>query len=117
MPRLKTCLWALAIAYAAVLMIVGGGAKLIGYPMAHISFAAMSLPVWFGYFIGFCELAGGFALFAARTRRLSAIGLAIIMGGALYFHGAYTPLVMGLPALLVFVACVFLVIQPTRPTE
>jgi putative oxidoreductase len=114
-PRLKTCLWAVATGYAAVIMIVGGGAKLAGYPMAHISFAAMSLPVWFGYFIGACELIGGVALFVNRTRRLAAIGLAIIMAGALYFHTAYTPLIMGLPALMVFVACIYIAVAPKRP--
>ena len=116
MPHFKLVIWALAICYAAIVMIVGGGAKLAGYDMAHLSFAAMNLPVWFGYFIGLCEVVGGAALFVPLTRRPAALGLSVIMAGALYFHGAYTPLVMGGPALLVFGACVFLALRPNRPT-
>lgn len=115
MPRLKMCLWATAIGYAAIIMIVGGSAKLVGYPMANLSFAAMALPVEFGYLIGICEVVGGAALFVRQTRRLAAIGLAVIMAGALYFHAAYTPLILGLPALLVFMACVYLTVAPNRP--
>lgn len=115
MPSLRTCLWAIAIVYSAIVMIVGGGAKLVGYPMAHISFAAMNLPVWFGYFIGVCEVLGGVALLFPGTRRMAAGGLALIMAGALYFHIAYTPISMGLPALLVFIGCLYLTARPARP--
>lgn len=115
MPGLKTILWALAVGIASTIMIIGGAAKLMGYPMAHISFAAMSLPGSFGFFIGICEVVGGIGLFWGRSRKLAAVGLAIIMAGALYFHAAYTPLIIGLPALLVFGACVYLALNPMRP--
>ncbi|MGB0853879.1 MAG: DoxX family protein [Pikeienuella sp.] len=114
MPRLKTCLWATAIGYTAIIMIGGGGAKLIGYQMAHISFAVLGLPAWFGYFIGVAEVLGGIALFISPLRRYAAAGLFAIMAGAIYFHVFYTPLTFGIPAALTFLACAYLVLWPAK---
>lgn len=70
-----------ALAFAAA-----GIGKLMGTPMLHQAFSIMGLPSWFGYFIGFCELAGAIGLILPQTRKYAAAGLAIIMVGAVYFH-------------------------------
>lgn len=77
-----------------------GTFKLMGTPELHQSFALLGLPGWFGYFIGAAEVAGAIGLLFARTRLLAAIGLAIIMVGAVYFHVVFTPLGQAIPALL-----------------
>lgn len=77
------------IVLPALAFLAAGGAKLMGVPMVHQSFAAMGLPGWFGYFIGACEVAGAIGLFLPQVRKLAAAGLAIIMIGAVYFHLAY----------------------------
>ncbi|MEO0542450.1 MAG: DoxX family protein [Pseudomonadota bacterium] len=84
-----------ALAFAAA-----GTFKLMGTPELHQSFALLGLPSWFGYFIGTAEVAGAIGLLFARTRLLAAIGLAIIMVGAVYFHVAFTPLGQTVPALV-----------------
>ena len=73
----------------AIVFLFAGGAKLAGVPELHQSFQMMGLPGWFGYFIGACEVAGAVGLALPRTRRLAAVGLAIIMVAAAYFHIAY----------------------------
>ena len=74
----------------AIAFALAGTFKLLGTPELHQSFAAMGLPGWFGYFIGACELAGAIALvFLPALRKLAAVGLLIIMAGAIYFHVAY----------------------------
>ena len=90
---------------AALVLLASGGAKLAGVPQAHMSFAILGLPAWFGYFIGSCEVAGAIGLFIRPLSALAALGLSIIMLGALYFHVSHTPLVMGAPALLVLLLC------------
>lgn len=63
-----------------------GAAKLIGSPELHKSFAAMDLPMWFGYFIGAAELAGAIGLLFPPLAVLAATYLLPIMVGATYYH-------------------------------
>lgn len=95
----------------ALVLVPAGGAKLAGVPHLHASFAALGLPVWFGYFIGACEVAGGIALFIKPLRALAAAGVSIIMLGAIYYHAVYTPMVQGIPALVVLGLCIYLVVK------
>ncbi|WP_233071049.1 DoxX family protein [Motilimonas eburnea] len=100
-----------AVMALTTLAFAGAGVmKLMGTPELHASFTAMKLPVWFGYFIGAAELAGAIAIWFKRTAIYAAIGLAIIMLGAVYFHLVYTPVVAAIPALvlLVFAAVIAL---------
>jgi hypothetical protein len=94
---MKYATWA---AMAVLTLIVGsaGIAKLTGVTMVHESFAVLGLPAWFGYFIGTCEVAGAIGIWLRRTSLLAALGLAIILVGALYYHVTHTPIAQGTPA-------------------
>ena len=89
MQKLK--IWALRIimALTTLAFVMAGSFKLMGNEMMHASFLAMGLPVWFGYFIGACEVAGGIGLWFKKLSTWAGAGLAIIMMGAVYFHLAY----------------------------
>lgn len=103
----KYGLWAI-MGLTAALCIGAGSAKLAGVPMLHQSFATLGLPVFFGYFIGACEVAGGIGLFIKKLSSLAALGLAFIMAGAAYYHINYD--MQGLPpsiVLLVFCGVIF----------
>ncbi len=87
----------------AILLLFAGSAKLAGVPALHSSFAMLGLPVWFGYFIGACEVAGAIGLLIRPLSALAAIGISIIMLGAVYFHVVYTPISQGIPALVILI--------------
>ncbi|CAN5756444.1 hypothetical protein BH11PSE13_BH11PSE13_42080 [soil metagenome] len=61
-----------ATVLTALTLLAGGGANLVGVPLMHQSFIELGLPVWFGYFIGACEVAGAVALFVAPISALAA---------------------------------------------
>jgi putative oxidoreductase len=102
----KYGIW-VAIVLVALLLLAAGGAKLAGVPQVHQSFALLGLPVWFGYFIGACEVSGAIGLFIRPLSALAAAGISIIMLGALYFHATHPPLAAGVPALLILLLSVF----------
>lgn len=60
----------------------------------------MGLPVWFGYFIGACELSGAIGLWLRKLSAFAAAGLIVIMAGAIYFHAAYDAIANGIPAFI-----------------
>ena len=95
----------------ALLMLLGGAAKLAGVPEVHDSFALLGLPPWFGYLIGACEIAGGIGLFIGPLSALAAACLGVIMLGATYFHVAFTPLSEAIPAFVAFCLCVLIAIK------
>ena len=99
----------------AVILVPAGGAKLAGVPQMHASFSVLGLPVWFGYFIGACEIAGAIGLFIRRLSALAAIGISIIMLGALYFHAIYTPIAQGIPSMLVLLLCAYIFSKRSMP--
>lgn len=114
MNKLRTYSLYVAMILVALVLIPAGGAKLAGVPQMHASFAALGLPGWFGYFIGICEVAGAIGLFIRPLSALAASGIAIIMLGALYFHATHTPLVQGIPALVVLLLCGYIIFRRTR---
>ena len=102
------------VAASAILALIVGAAgiaKLSGVPMVHQSFAILGLPLWFGYFIGACEVAGAVGLFIPALSRLAAAGLAIIGAGAVYFHMMHTPISQAVPAIIVLVLALVLAIK------
>jgi len=101
---MKYITWA-AMAIVTLIMLMGGTMKLMGNPMATASFATLGLPAIFGTFIGVCEIAGGLGLWLRRTSMLAAIGISIIMIGAIYYHIMHTPLTEGIPAMVVLICC------------
>ena len=88
-----------------VVMLMGGYMKLTGNEMAMGSFAVLGLPAIFGTFIGVCEIAGALGLWYRPTSRYAAMGISIIMLGAIYYHVAHPPIAEGIPALVVLLCC------------
>lgn len=99
MKNIQAKLTWVAITLAGLAFAAAGAAKLLGVPQLHASFAIMGLPVWFGYFIGLCELSGGIGLFIRKLSALAACGLLCIMAGAIYFHVHYEVATHAIPAL------------------
>lgn len=97
---------------ATILVVVyvgaGGAAKLAGIPYVHSSFPRLGLPGWFGYFIGACEVLGAIALLVRPLSAMAAVGLAVIMAGATYYHATYTPIVQAVAPLVLFVLCAWI---------
>ncbi|GLP97604.1 DoxX family protein [Paraferrimonas sedimenticola] len=89
MNTVKTILKYLPLVLLSAVMLYGGGAKVVGVPEMHQSFAMMGLPSWFGYFIGAAEVAAAIGLWIPRLSAWAAAGLVPIMIGAAYFHIAF----------------------------
>ena len=105
---MKYVTWAV-MGIVTLMMLMGGVMKLTGNPMATASFAVLGLPAMFGTFIGVCEIAGGICIWLRKTSMLAAIGIAIIMLGAIYYHVMHTPIVEGIAAFVVLLCCVFII--------
>ena len=81
-------------------------------------FEGMGLPSWLPYLIAGAEVLGGLGLLIPRFVRPAAIGLAIIMVGAVFMHATKIPgglLPKGSPALLLLLLLGVLV-RLRRPT-
>jgi putative oxidoreductase len=108
--RTKTRNYPLWIAITLVVLYVGAGgiAKLAGVPYVHSSFPKLGLPAWFGYFIGACEVLGCIALLIRPLRAPAALGIAIIMVGATYYHAVYTPVFQAAPAFVLLILSAYI---------
>lgn len=106
----KYILWA-ASGIVTLVMAMGGIGKWSGNEMMHSSFTILGLPSWFGYFIGTCELAGAIGIWVPRLSALAAMGISVIMLGAVYFHAMNTPLGQAVPAVVVLICCAYIISQ------
>lgn len=80
-------------------------------------FGSLGLPGWFGGFIGGAELLGGIGLLIPRLVRPAALGLIVIMLGAVFMHATKIPggLDNGVPALVSLALLVVLLALRSRP--
>ncbi len=92
-----------------------------GYGLLHAAanmpqMASMGLPGWFAYLISGAELLGGIGLLLLRTVRPAALGLIIIMLGAVYLHATKIPggLANGIPALVLLALLLVVVLLRSR---
>jgi len=85
MQTKNTIAWIVAGLLAAAFLF-SGYAKLAGQKDLIESFAKWGFSTAFMYFIGAAEVAGGIGVLLKRTRVLAAIGLGIIMVGAVVTH-------------------------------
>ncbi|MDQ2769506.1 MAG: DoxX family protein [Bacteroidota bacterium] len=78
--------------------------------------ASMGLPGWFAYLISGAELLGGIGLLVPRTVRPAALGLLVIMVGAVYLHATKIPggLAKGVPAIVLLVLLVVVLVLRSR---
>ncbi|MDB5236064.1 MAG: hypothetical protein JWR44_3057 [Hymenobacter sp.] len=93
-----------------------------GYGLLHAAentknFVGMGLPGWFAYLIAAAELLGGIGLLIPRFVRPAALGLIIIMIGAVVLHATKIPggLKGGIPA-ITFLVLLFVIQWLRRPT-
>lgn len=83
--RLNVLLWLIQIG-AAVLFILIGGQKLLAVPDVVANFRRWGMPPLMYYVIGTFELLGAFGLLVPGTAGMAAVGLIIIMVGAIATH-------------------------------
>lgn len=85
--------------------IATGFNKLRDLPATIGMFGSMGLPSALAYVIGGAELLGGIGLLVPRLTRLAALGLLIIMIGAVVMHATKIPggLAGGVPAIVLLV--------------
>ncbi|RBP50658.1 DoxX family protein [Arenicella xantha] len=106
----KISFW-ISVTLASLALVAGGAAKLASVEQVHTSFSVMGLPVWFGYFIGLCEVLGGIGLWLRKVSALAAGGLLIIMAGAMYFHIVYDSIANGIPAFVISLLLIHILIS------
>jgi putative oxidoreductase len=82
--------WILQVLLAA-LFIYSGGHKLMDLAGTTKMFESMGMPGWFAAFVGGAELLGGIGLLVPRTVRPAAMGLIVIMLGAVFMHATKIP--------------------------
>ncbi len=99
----RLAVWAARVVLAA-LFLVTGTLKLAAYPEAVATFARLGFGQWFRVLIGCCEIAGALGLLLTPFAALAALGLAVVMTGAVASH----LLILGaspLPALVALTLC------------
>ena len=98
--------------------IASGLKKLTDLPTTVGMFGSMGLPAALAYVVAVAEVLGGIGLLVPRFTRLAAIGLIIIMIGAVIMHVTKIPggLAGGLPA-LVLLALLAVVLVLRRPAS
>jgi uncharacterized membrane protein YphA (DoxX/SURF4 family) len=82
--------WILQI-LLAIVFIKSGFDKLSNLSQTVGMFSGLGLPGWMAYLVGGGELLGGIGLLIPQTVRLAAIGLIVIMIGALVMHATKIP--------------------------
>ncbi|TPV54307.1 DoxX family protein [Aestuariibacter sp. GS-14] len=117
MSKPKKIMMLASLGLASLAFAAAGAAKLAGVEAVHTSFATMGLPVWFGYFVGLCELAGAIGIWLRRTRSFASAGLFIIMLGAIYFHVVYEAIPNAIPAIILAVLTAFIFKTPTAESN
>jgi putative oxidoreductase len=97
----NTIAWILQI-LLGLAFIAAGFNKLRDLPATIGMFANLGLPATLAYVVSGAELVGGIGLLIPRLTRISALGLIIIMLGAVFMHATKIPggLVSGVPAIV-----------------
>lgn len=70
----------------ACIYLASGGAKLLSLSFEIEAFTRWEYPLWFMYFIGAAEVAGGIALLSGFLRKIAAPLLCALMIGAVITH-------------------------------
>jgi putative oxidoreductase len=101
----KTRTWALwtAIGLGVLAYAGAGSAKLLGTAQMAEGFAHFGLPLWLMTFVGACEVAGAVGLLIRPLSSWAALGLAVIMVGAVVLHLRYDGIGPALPAAVLLV--------------
>ncbi|MBT8448296.1 MAG: DoxX family protein [Gammaproteobacteria bacterium] len=92
----------------ALVFIASGAAKLAGLEFEIQAFTRWGYPIEFMYFTGLAEVAGGLALVFNILKKYAAIGLSLVMVGAMGTHILHHEWPMLAIALVIFVLSVLL---------
>ena len=115
----NTIAWILQVALG-LFFIFAGFNKVRDMSATVAMFANLGLPSVLAYVVGGAELLGGIGLLVPRLTRFAAMGLLIIMIGAVFMHATKIPggLAGGIPALvsLVLLGVLVWLRQPITPT-
>lgn len=116
-PSVRNIIAWILQALLAAMFIYSGAHKLMDLAGTTKNFEGMGLPGWFATLIAVAELLGGIGLLVPRTVRPAALGLIVIMLGAVYMHATKIPggLAGGTAAIvsLVLLVVVYLLRRPT----
>jgi putative oxidoreductase len=107
MGRKRIAIWVVS-ALLAALYVSGGIPKVVGAAGPVEGFRSMGFSDGFRIFIGAAEIAGGIGLLILPLATWAALGLAIIMVGAVYTHFVHTPPLLALPAAICFALLLFI---------
>jgi len=86
----------------SLIFLASGGAKLASLNFEIVAFTRWGYPLWFMYFIGAVEVAGGIGLLISRLSSLAASGLALMMVGAVATHIIHVEIGMLVVASIIF---------------
>lgn len=98
----------------ALLFLMMGGQKLVGGTEAAANFARWGYPGFMAFLIGALEVLGAAGLLIPRLAGLAAIGLIVIMLGAIYTHLSHAEYGMA-PVPLVVMVLLGVVVYFRRP--
>jgi uncharacterized membrane protein YphA (DoxX/SURF4 family) len=118
-PSVRNIIAWILQALLAAMFIFGGFQKLMHLDETTKMFGDLGLPGWFAGFIGVAELLGGIGLLVPRTVRPAALGLIVIMIGAVFMHATKIPggIAKGMPALVALVLLLVVYLLRSRPVE
>lgn len=98
-----------------LLFLFSGGAKLAGLEFEVMAFERWGYSLWFMYFVGAVEVAGGIGLLLGRLSVLAGVCLAVMMIGAIITHILHAEWGMLIAAMVIFTLLVAYTV--TRRTE
>jgi len=112
---MKKWLIIVATVLPTLAFLAAGSFKLSGAEEMVQNFQKYGLPITFMYFIGLSEVAGAIGLWlkiapvgGIQLRLLAALGLSIIMVGAIVNHAIHDPISMAVPAAVLLAILLFL---------
>jgi uncharacterized membrane protein YphA (DoxX/SURF4 family) len=77
--------WVLLV-LVTIAFLAGGSMKVLGTDIETNMFINWGYPIWFMYLVGTCEILGAIGLHIKRVSRFAAIGLIVILIGAIGTH-------------------------------
>lgn len=92
--------WIIQVLIAALFLMMGSG-KLMSDPEVVANFTRWGMPDKMYLVIGFFEVLGAIGLLIPRVAGLAAVGLILIMLGALFTHIRFSEMMAILPAVVI----------------
>lgn len=97
--------------FLAAIYFLSGAAKLAGLEFEITAFERWGYPLWFMYFTGLAEVAGGIALAANLLRKFAALALSALMIGAIATHIMHQEWPMTIVAAVIFSLTLLLTVK------